>query len=58
MKANFRFALILLVVAAMLAVFLTGPASHAGPDSPDIPALVDRVHPVRPPGPWPERPIR
>ena len=42
MKANFRFALILLV-GVMFAAFLTGPASHAGPDSPDIAALVDRV---------------
>lgn len=47
MNTNIRLVLILLVVGVMFAVFLTGPASHAGPDSPDIAALVDRVEQER-----------
>ncbi len=47
MKPNIRLALFILVVAGMFAASLTGPASFAGPDRPDIAALVDRVEQER-----------
>ncbi|MCH7580240.1 MAG: hypothetical protein IIB22_08360, partial [Chloroflexi bacterium] len=47
MKPNIRLARIFLVVAAILAAFLSGAASHAGPDSPDIAALTGLVEQER-----------
>ena len=47
MNHRVRLALLLLGVAAMFAAFVSGPASHAGPDSPDIAALTARVEQER-----------